>query len=92
MNAALIDNPQRSAEILARIPAGRWGRPDDMLGTAIFLASKASDYIHGAIIPVGSAFQEWRAGHYTGEQLSEARLLRQDPCTRRERRLRGRTD
>lgn len=52
MNAALISHPQRSVEILARIPAGRWGSPDDMIGAAIFLASSASDYIHGAIIPV----------------------------------------
>lgn len=52
MNAALISNPQRSVEILARIPAGRWGKPDDMRGVVVFLASQASDYIHGAIIPV----------------------------------------
>jgi 2-deoxy-D-gluconate 3-dehydrogenase len=52
MNAALISDLQRSVEILARIPAGRWGIPDDMMGAAIFLASHASDYVHGAIIPV----------------------------------------
>ena len=42
----------RSQEILARIPAGRWGEPSDLGGTAVFLASTASDYIHGALIPV----------------------------------------
>ncbi len=50
--AALRDDPDRSAQILARIPAGRWGRPDDMGGAAVFLASRASDYVHGAVIPV----------------------------------------
>ena len=38
--------------ILARIPAGRWGTPDDLGGAAVFLASRASDYVHGAIMPV----------------------------------------
>ena len=42
----------RSKEILARIPAGRWGEASDVGGTAVFLASKAADYLHGAIIPV----------------------------------------
>jgi 2-dehydro-3-deoxy-D-gluconate 5-dehydrogenase len=42
----------RSAEILGRIPAGRWGTPADVGGTAVFLASSAADYLHGAIIPV----------------------------------------
>lgn len=45
-------DPARSAEILARIPAGRWGEPSDLGGAAVFLASSASDYIHGALIPV----------------------------------------
>jgi 2-dehydro-3-deoxy-D-gluconate 5-dehydrogenase len=42
----------RNREILGRIPAGRWGVPDDLGGIAVFLASRASDYVHGAIIPV----------------------------------------
>lgn len=42
----------RNREILGRIPAGRWGVPDDLGGTAVFLASCASDYVHGAIVPV----------------------------------------
>lgn len=49
---ALRADPKRNAEILARIPAGRWGEPDDLGGAAVFLASSASDYVHGAIIPV----------------------------------------
>lgn len=42
----------RNREILGRIPAGRWGRPEDLGGAAVFLASRASDYVHGAILPV----------------------------------------
>ena len=49
---ALQDDPRRSAEILARIPAGRWGAPDDLVGAIIFLSSSASDYVHGAVLPV----------------------------------------
>jgi 2-deoxy-D-gluconate 3-dehydrogenase len=42
----------RSRQILERIPAGRWGAPDDLAGVAVFLASRASDYMHGAIVAV----------------------------------------
>jgi 2-deoxy-D-gluconate 3-dehydrogenase len=49
---ALRQDADRSAAILARIPAGRWGRPDDLAGIAVFLASRASDYVHGAVMPV----------------------------------------
>jgi 2-deoxy-D-gluconate 3-dehydrogenase len=49
---ALREDADRSAAILARIPAGRWGRPDDLAGVAVFLASRASDYVHGAVMPV----------------------------------------
>jgi 2-deoxy-D-gluconate 3-dehydrogenase len=45
-------DPVRSAEILTRIPAGRWGEPSDLAGAALFLASSASDYVHGALLPV----------------------------------------
>ena len=49
---ALIKDPKRSAEILGRIPADRWGTPDDLKGAAVFLASKASDYVNGHILAV----------------------------------------
>lgn len=50
--AALRADEDRSAEILSRIPAGRWGTPDDMAGAAIFLASKASNYVNGHTLAV----------------------------------------
>ena len=50
--AALREDPDRNAAILARIPAGRWGTPAELGGTAVFLASAASDYVHGTVIPV----------------------------------------
>jgi 2-deoxy-D-gluconate 3-dehydrogenase len=49
---ALRADESRNRDILARIPAGRWGRPSDLAGAAIFLASDASDYVHGTILPV----------------------------------------
>lgn len=50
--APLRKDKDRSAEILSRIPAGRWGTPEDLKGIAVFLSSSASDYLNGAIIPV----------------------------------------
>jgi len=50
--APLRKDPKRSEEILARIPAGRWGLPDDLKGIAVFLASEASRYINGYTIAV----------------------------------------
>ena len=49
---ALRNDPGRNRDILARIPAGRWGEPDDLGGAAVFLASAASDYVHGVMLPV----------------------------------------
>ncbi|MFT5194330.1 MAG: 2-deoxy-D-gluconate 3-dehydrogenase [Cellvibrionaceae bacterium] len=49
---ALQDNPERNDAILARIPTGRWGRPDDFKGPIVFLASAASDYVNGEILVV----------------------------------------
>jgi 2-deoxy-D-gluconate 3-dehydrogenase len=49
---ALQDDPVRSAAILDRIPAGRWGRAEDLAGATVFLASSASDYVNGTILPV----------------------------------------
>jgi 2-deoxy-D-gluconate 3-dehydrogenase len=49
---ALRKDPERSAAILARIPAGRWGEPEDFAGPVVFLASPASDYMHGTVMLV----------------------------------------
>lgn len=49
---ALREDPQRSSEILGRIPAGRWGNPEDIGGAAVFLAGSASNYVHGFTIAV----------------------------------------
>ena len=46
------DDPARSAEIIGRLPAGRWGEPSDLAGATVFLASAASDYVHGIVLPV----------------------------------------
>ncbi|MGH9547121.1 MAG: 2-dehydro-3-deoxy-D-gluconate 5-dehydrogenase KduD [Terriglobales bacterium] len=50
--AALRQDPQRSRQILERIPAGRWGDPGDVAGAAVFLCSSASDYVHGHVLSV----------------------------------------
>lgn len=49
---ALRNDPQRAAAIMARIPAGRWGESEDFKGAVVFLASSASDYVHGFILVV----------------------------------------
>ena len=49
-------NPQRSQFIKQHTPAGHWGKPEDLMGTAIFLASKASDFINGAVLPVDGGY------------------------------------
>ena len=48
----LRDDPDRYRAILERIPAGRWGEPDDLAGATVFLASSASDYVDGIVLPV----------------------------------------
>ena len=50
--AALRADPVRNPAILSRIPAGRWGEPEDLMGAVVFLASQASNYMHGAILTV----------------------------------------
>ena len=50
--AALRADPVRNQAILDRIPAGRWGTPEDLQGIVVFLASAASNYMHGSIVPV----------------------------------------
>lgn len=49
---ALQDDPARSQAILDRIPAGRWGNPDDLAGATVFLASDAAAYLHGITLPI----------------------------------------
>jgi 2-dehydro-3-deoxy-D-gluconate 5-dehydrogenase len=49
---ALRADPAREAEIRARIPAGRWGRPEDVAGAVVFLASPAADYVNGHVLAV----------------------------------------
>ncbi|MDI7862027.1 SDR family oxidoreductase [Rhizobiaceae bacterium n13] len=52
MNEALTSNPQFDSWVKGRTPSRRWGRPDELCGAAIFLASSASDYVNGQIINV----------------------------------------
>jgi 2-dehydro-3-deoxy-D-gluconate 5-dehydrogenase len=49
---ALRNDPVRSRQILDRVPAGRWGKPADLAGAAVFLCSPASDYVHGHVLAV----------------------------------------
>jgi 2-deoxy-D-gluconate 3-dehydrogenase len=50
--AALRADPGRNPAIVARIPAGDWGAPEELKGVVVFLASEASHYLHGAVVPV----------------------------------------
>ena len=52
MTVALRGDEERAEELLGRIPAGRWGEPEDLKGAVVFLASDAADYVHGATVPV----------------------------------------
>jgi len=52
MTVALRGDEERAEELMGRIPAGRWGEPEDLKGAVVFLASDAADYVHGAILPV----------------------------------------
>lgn len=56
LNTALLADKNRSNEILSRIPQGRWGVCEDMKGITIFLASSASDYVNGTVIPVDGGY------------------------------------
>src|SRR5690606_11971954 len=52
MNKALVDNPEFDAWVKARTPQRRWGRPEELQGTAVYLCSAASDYVNGQVIYV----------------------------------------
>ncbi len=52
LTQGLRDDPDRNRQVSERIPAGRWGTPDDLAGAAVFLASAASDYVHGQLLAV----------------------------------------
>lgn len=52
LNAALIADATRNRQILERIPAGRWGKPEDIASAVVFLASRSADYINGIVLPV----------------------------------------
>jgi 2-deoxy-D-gluconate 3-dehydrogenase len=50
--AALQADAERNRQIIERIPAGRWGKPSDLAGAAVFLSASASDYVHGHVLAV----------------------------------------
>ena len=52
LTSDLENDPERYQAILARIPAGRWGSSEEVAGMALFLASPASDYVNGTVLPV----------------------------------------
>jgi 2-deoxy-D-gluconate 3-dehydrogenase len=56
MNTPLMEDPARNKLIMDRVPANRWGLPQDLVGALIFLASPASDYVHGILLPVDGGF------------------------------------
>jgi len=55
----LMKDPVRSKAILGRTPAGRWGDPEDVAGAIVFLASSASDFVHGVVLPVDGGWMAW---------------------------------
>jgi len=57
--AVLKEDPVRAPQILSRIPMGRWGQPEELAGLAVFLASAASNYMHGSVIPIDGG---WLSG------------------------------
>jgi 2-deoxy-D-gluconate 3-dehydrogenase len=59
LTEALQKDPVRSEAITARIPAGRWGAPEDLAGAVVFLASAAADFVHGVVLPVDGGWMAW---------------------------------
>jgi 2-dehydro-3-deoxy-D-gluconate 5-dehydrogenase len=59
LTESLKQDPVRSKAILGRIPAGRWGSPEDIAGAALFLASSASDYVNGTTLTVDGGWMGW---------------------------------
>jgi 2-deoxy-D-gluconate 3-dehydrogenase len=59
LTEALQQDPVRSQAITGRTPAARWGSPEDLAGAAVFLASPASDFVHGVILPVDGGWMAW---------------------------------
>lgn len=60
MTAFIVDDEELSAEVLAGIPVGRWGRLDDIVGTVVWLASRAGAYVTGAVVSVDGGMQTTR--------------------------------
>ncbi len=56
---ALHQDPERFKSITARTPVGRWGTPEDITGAVVFLASPASDFVHGVVLPVDGGWMVW---------------------------------
>ncbi|MEI6564637.1 MAG: SDR family oxidoreductase [bacterium] len=56
LTAALVGNPAREPDILARVPMGRWGTPADLKGSIIYLAAPASNFIHGIVLPIDGGY------------------------------------
>jgi 2-deoxy-D-gluconate 3-dehydrogenase len=59
LTAMLRSNPERAAAMLGRIPAGRWGEPEDVQGAVVFLCSSAANYVHGTILPIDGGWLSW---------------------------------
>jgi NAD(P)-dependent dehydrogenase (short-subunit alcohol dehydrogenase family) len=52
----LVENPERSRSIVERTPMARWGRPEDLVGPALFLASRAAGFVTGVVLPVDGGY------------------------------------